>query len=233
MDTLARTVAASLAVVGLMALAGCGGGNGDSNSATEVSTKAGEGSAGGSSRKRSTEVQLDPLHPVVLMETSLGDIKVRLDAEKAPGTVENFLLYVSGRKFDQTIFHQVLNDPGTNGPKVVIGGAYAPDGTEKECGGAILNEADNGLKNQRYTIAMARQSDVDSATRHFFFNLADNEILDFKSADLENFGYCVFGQVVDGQEVVEKIGASEVRDTDQFDHTPVKTVLLKTARRIR
>ena len=131
------------------------------------------------------------------------------------------------------IFHQFFNDQDAEGPKVVVGGAYAPDGTEKPSGGAILNEADNGLKNRRYTIAMARLTDVDSATRHFFFNLADNETLDFKSADLENYGYCVFGRVIEGTDVVDKIGAVAVHDTDQLDHTPVKTVLLKSARRIR
>ncbi len=222
-----------LALVG-MTLTGCGGGD-DETTSTDI--KGSDGAAGknssASGSSASSTPKLDPLHPVVLLETSLGTIKVQLDTAKAPGTVQNFLSYVARREFDQTIFHQVFNAKGQDEPKVVIGGGYDPKGEERHSSGAIRNEADNGLKNLPYTIAMAREAELDSATRHFFFNLANNEMLDHSADDPESFGYCVFGEVIEGTEIVDKISRVEVQDTEQFDRTPVKTVLLKTARRIK
>jgi cyclophilin family peptidyl-prolyl cis-trans isomerase len=168
------------------------------------------------------------LHPKVIFDTSLGMITVELDAVKAKLTVDNFLAYADSGYYDQTIFHQVVKD------YVVVGGSYAPNLTEKKAGIAIRNEAHNGLKNRRYTIAMARRPDsIDSATSQFFFNLRDNALLDHKDRTAQGYGYCVFGQVVAGQDVLDRIAGVEVRNTDQIDQVPVQPVIIKSIRRTR
>jgi len=172
--------------------------------------------------------QPDPasLHPVVVIETSLGDITVELDAEKAPLTVENFLSYVDSGHYQQTVFHQVFQDQG------IVGGGFTAEMVEKETLNPVYSEADNGLKNTRGTIAMARQPDViHSATCQFFLNVADNPELDHKGRTVEGFGYCVFGKVTEGMDVVSKIAATEVHDTERFDRVPVETVIIKKIRR--
>lgn len=173
----------------------------------------------------------DPLYPIVVIETSLGKIRLRLDGEKAPLTVDNFLRYVDSGHYDQTIFHQVIKDF----PQLIVGGAFTADQTEKAAGTAIRNEAHNGLKNLRGTIAMARQAGaIDSATCYFYLNVTDNqEVLDHKDRTPQGYGYCVFGKVIEGMDVVEKIGDVEVQDIDQFERTPVRTVLIESARRIQ
>jgi cyclophilin family peptidyl-prolyl cis-trans isomerase len=166
------------------------------------------------------------------METSLGAVRIRLDAEKAPLTVDNFLDYVDGKHYDQTIFHQVLKEY----PRIVLGGAFTADLAEKPTHGApVRNEAQNGLPNRRGTIAMARSGDaVDSATCHFFINLTDNQnVLDHRDQTLEGYGYCVFGEVIDGMDVVDKIGASDVKDADGFEHLPVSPVTITSLRRAK
>lgn len=148
-----------------------------------------------------TAVAAAPAKPAkVRFKTSLGDIVVQLDAEKAPVTVENFLGYVKKKHYDGTVFHRVMNG------FMIQGGGFAVEGgklVEKTTGKGIVNEGKNGLKNERGTIAMARTSDPNSATAQFFINVADNAGLNFPS----NGGYAVFGKVTEGMDVVDKIKA--------------------------
>ncbi len=220
------------AVVAVAFLAGCGGDAQDAASPAasvdgpEQTTDSTVPSYDPSHQQSDT----DHLHPVVVLETTAGSIKLELDAEKAPQTVDNFLQYVDNGHYDQTIFHQVTHEA----PKLIIGGAYTADLTEKETRVPIYNEAHRGLKNARGTIAMARQPDAqDSATCHFFLNATDNQILDHQDRTAEGYGYCAFGKVIEGMDVVDKIGAVEVHDTDQFSGIPVKTVMIESARRVR
>jgi cyclophilin family peptidyl-prolyl cis-trans isomerase len=171
----------------------------------------------------------DPLHPVVQIETSLGNIVVKLDAEKAKLTVENFLSYVNLHQYDGTIFHQVFKD------YVVIGGGYTPELVEKPTSRSVRNEADNGLKNVRGTIAMARPADViDGARAQFFFNVADNASLDQQDRSTkEGYGYCVFGAVEKGMEVVDQIANVPVKDIESFESIPVQNVIIKSIRQIQ
>jgi len=149
--------------------------------------------------------------PMVLISTSQGDIKLELYEEKAPITVENFLSYVKEGFYDGTIFHRVINN------FMVQGGGFTADMKQKPTKAPIKNEADNGLKNDRGTIAMARTAVIDSATSQFFINHRDNSFLNHGERD---FGYAVFGKVVDGIEVVDKIAAVQTRPGD----VPVETV---------
>jgi cyclophilin family peptidyl-prolyl cis-trans isomerase len=169
-----------------------------------------------------------PARTVVALETTLGQLTFELDAECAPLTVRNFLEYVERGHYDGTIFHDV--DAGY----VALAGGYAAGVKERAAGFAIRNEARNGLKNSRGTIAMARLPDtIDSATCQFFVNLADNTHLDYQGETAESYGYCVFGRLIDGQEVLDRLGAVEVRATPDFPRMPVKTVLLERARLVR
>ena len=169
------------------------------------------------------------LHPIVIIKTSLGDVTVELDAEKAPLTVDNFLEnYVDRGFYDQTIVHYV--DDGS----MVAAGGFTADFEPKTPRAEILNEADNGLKNQRYTVAMARHPEyVNSATSQFFINLADNAFLDHQSDEsAETYGYCVFGKVTRGQEIVDRIAKVAVRDTETFPKTPTEPITIHTVVRI-
>ena len=167
-------------------------------------------------------------YPIVAIKTSLGEVTLKLNAKRAPRTVNNFLHYVQSGHYNQTIFHQVQEG------YVVLAGSYAPDLTEKDGRYPIPNEADNGLKNVRGTIAMARQPDeIDSATCQFFINLNDNPNLDHVGDKPEEYGFCVFGEVIKGMEVLDRMSRVEVQATEQFEQLPVETVLLETARRVR
>ncbi|MDD1650922.1 MAG: peptidyl-prolyl cis-trans isomerase [Methylococcaceae bacterium] len=137
--------------------------------------------------------------PQVKLQTSLGDVVIKLNAANAPVSVENFLSYVKAGHYDGTIFHRVI--PGF----MAQGGGFTEKWAQKPTKAPIKNEADNGLKNTRGTIAMARTSDPQSATAQFFINYADNAFLDYKSATPQGWGYAVFGEVVEGQEVVDKM----------------------------
>jgi len=159
---------------------------------------------------------------VVILSTSQGDIKVELDSEKAPITVENFLAYVGDGFFQGTIFHRVI--PGF----MIQGGGFDQEMVRKDARGPIKNEADNGLSNQRGTLAMARTSDVDSATAQFFINLKDNDFLDHGARD---FGYAVFGRVVDGMGVVDKIAATPTTSRKGQRDVPVEPIVIHSARR--
>lgn len=135
-------------------------------------------------------------NPVVIIKTNKGDIKVELDKENAPISTENFLAYVEDGYYDGTIFHRVING------FMVQGGGFMADGQQKPTKAPIKNEADNGLKNERGTLAMARTQDINSATSQFFINQVDNSFLDHGRRD---FGYAVFGKVVEGMDVVDEI----------------------------
>ncbi|MDY0106937.1 MAG: peptidylprolyl isomerase [Giesbergeria sp.] len=139
--------------------------------------------------------------PKVKLATSMGDIVVQLDPAKAPKTVENFLSYVNSKHYDGTIFHRVIAG------FMIQGGGHTADMAEKATKTPIQNEAANGLKNDRYTIAMARKPDPHSATAQFFINTVDNPFLNHSAPTAQGWGYAVFGKVVSGQEVVDKIKA--------------------------
>jgi peptidyl-prolyl cis-trans isomerase A (cyclophilin A) len=167
-------------------------------------------------------------YPAIVLKTSHGELTVELDPNTAPRTVNNFLHYVESGHYNQTIFHQV--DAGY----VALGGGYTPELTEKRARYPIPNEAANGRKNLRGTIAMAREPEtIDSSTCQFFINLADNPQLDHRGDGPEEYGYCVFGKVIEGMEVLDRIAQVEVRDADEFPKLPVETVLIESAYRLR
>jgi cyclophilin family peptidyl-prolyl cis-trans isomerase len=153
--------------------------------------------------------------PMVLMSTSMGDIKIELDPEKAPITVENFLTYVKDGQYDGTIFHRVIKN------FMIQGGGMDKEMNEKKTRAPIKNEAGNGLKNDEGTIAMARTNVVDSATAQFFINVHNNEFLNHKGTSPRDFGYAVFGKVVEGMDVVHKI--ENVPTTARKGHADVPT----------
>jgi cyclophilin family peptidyl-prolyl cis-trans isomerase len=171
-----------------------------------------------------------PVAPEVLLKTNLGEIRLRLNAQQSPVTVDNFLAnYVDRGFYDQTVFHYV--EPGF----MIAGGGYTPELTAKEPRAAIKNEAGNGLRNLRGTVAMARQPEyADSATSQFFINLVDNPSLDQQNRDSnEGYGYCVFGEVVAGMDVVERIAAVPTTDNSRFPKTPANPVIVQAATRVR
>ena len=147
-------------------------------------------------------------NPVVLLETTSGDILVELYPDKAPETVANFLKYVDNGFYNNTIFHRVI--PGF----MIQGGGLTARMQQKDTEAPIKNEADNGLKNDRGTIAMARTMDPHSATAQFFINLVDNDFLNFQAPSGNGWGYCVFGKVTEGMDVVDKI--AKVKTTTQL-----------------
>jgi len=214
---------------------GSGGQEGEGGDNGAANTQ-GEGGSGTDASPASTTktTPAEPAKPVVVIETTMGNITVELDHEKAPRTVENFLEYVESGFYDQTIFHQVF--PGA----VVLGGVLTAELAPKKPNPAIYNEANNGLKNRRGTIAMFRDPNIiDSAKSQFFINAKDNPNYDHqpgaqKTLDNEEYGYCVFGQVrEDSLSVVDKIADVEVKDTANLERTPVDTVLINTIRKIR
>jgi cyclophilin family peptidyl-prolyl cis-trans isomerase len=163
-------------------------------------------------------------NPKVVMKTNLGDITIELYADKAPITVKNFLNYVEKKFYDGTIFHRVING------FMIQGGGFMPDMAQKETGPPIKNEAGNGLKNGLYTIAMARTNIVDSATAQFFINVADNNGLDHKDDTPQGYGYAVFGKVIDGTDVVDKIKAVKTTTKGMYKDVPVKPVVIEKIR---
>lgn len=164
-------------------------------------------------------------NPLVLLETSMGDILVELLADKAPQTVANFLAYVDAGHYAYTIFHRVIKD------FMIQGGGLTMQLKDKPVNAPVDNEAANGLKNLAGTVAMARAADPHSATCQFFINVVDNPDLDYAEATKEGFGYCVFGQVMDGMDVVQKI--SKVRTKAQGAHAnvPIDPVSIISASR--
>jgi len=159
----------------------------------------------------------------VIISTSMGDIKVKLNAEKAPITTENFLKYVDKKHYDGTIFHRVIKD------FMIQGGGFTPDMKEKDTMAPIKNEANNKLSNKRGTIAMARTNDVNSATAQFFINVENNERLDYKSD--AQYGYAVFGEVTEGMDVVDKIRQVRTVTKGAYDDVPAQTVTINSIQR--
>jgi cyclophilin family peptidyl-prolyl cis-trans isomerase len=164
-------------------------------------------------------------NPVVVMETSMGTIKIELYADKAPITVKNFLSYVDDKFYDNTIFHRVI--PGF----MIQGGGFEPGMKEKRTKAPIRNEASNGLSNARGTLAMARTSDPNSATAQFFINHGErNQFLDRANAR-DGHGYCVFGKVIDGMDVVDKIAKVETGQAGPHGDVPKQDVIIKSVKR--
>ncbi len=159
-------------------------------------------------------------NPMVLMETSSGDILLELFEDKAPVTVANFLRYVDEEFYNYTIFHRVLKD------FMIQGGGLGVRMDEKATHEPIQNEAGNGLKNVRGTLAMARTSEPHSATAQFFINQVDNDFLDHQDDTPENFGYCVFGKVEDGMDVVDKIAKLKVKAQGEHEAVPLDMVVI-------
>jgi len=159
---------------------------------------------------------------MIILSTNLGDITLELFADKAPLTVQNFLAYVDEGFYDGTIFHRVIPD------FMVQCGGFTQDMQQKKTHAPVKNEADNGLSNEPYTIAMARTSDVNSATSQFFINLADNTFLDHGKRD---FGYAVFGKVAQGTDVVDKIAEVKTGSKGGHKDVPLATVTITKVRK--
>ena len=162
--------------------------------------------------------------PSVEFETSQGNFTVELYPEKAPKTVANFLQYVKDGFYENTIFHRVISR------FMIQGGGFERDLTEKNTRAPIANESNNGLLNELGTIAMARTMDPESATAQFFVNLADNQFLNYTSPDPEQIGYCVFGKVTSGFEVVQKIGLSPTTTMGRNADVPIKSITIKSVK---
>jgi peptidyl-prolyl cis-trans isomerase B (cyclophilin B) len=160
---------------------------------------------------------------MVKLTTSKGEIVIELDKEKAPVTAENFLAYVKAGHYDGTVFHRVING------FMVQGGGMDKNMKEKPTNAPIANEADNGLKNKTYTVAMARTGDPHSATSQFFINVADNAFLDHTGKNAQGWGYAVFGKVVKGQEVVDAIKAVPTMTKGFYENVPVVPVVIEKA----
>lgn len=161
--------------------------------------------------------------PKVKLHTNMGDIVIALDAEKAPKTVENFLSYVNEGFYDGTIFHRVINN------FMIQGGGFEPGMKQKPTHAPIDNEANNGLKNDRYTVAMARTADPHSATAQFFINVADNDFLNFTAPTPNGWGYAVFGKVVEGTDVVDRVKAVKTGNKGFHQDVPVEDVVIEKA----
>ena len=163
-------------------------------------------------------------NPVVLMSTSKGEIRVELDAEKAPLTTQNFIDYVNGGHYDGLIFHRVI--PGF----MIQGGGMDAQMAEKKTRTPIKNEAANGLKNKTGSIAMARTNAVDSATSQFFINVKDNDFLNHRSTAPSEFGYAVFGRVIEGMDTVHQIEKVKTASRGHHEDVPVEAVVIESAR---
>ena len=159
----------------------------------------------------------------VKLSTSQGDILIQLEAEKAPLSAENFLQYVRDGHYDGTVFHRVIDG------FMIQEGGFEPDLKQKPCREPIQNEAQNGLKNEPYTLAMARTPDPHSATAQFFINVANNDFLNFSSPDPRGFGYAVFGKVVEGTEVVDQIKKVKTGSKGFHQDVPVEDVVIVKA----
>ena len=160
---------------------------------------------------------------MVKLHTRLGTITLELDSEKAPATVANFLQYVNDGHFDNTVFHRVIDG------FMIQGGGFEPGMKQKATRAPVRNEADNALRNDSYTVAMARTSDPNSATAQFFINVANNDFLNHTAATPQGWGYCVFGRVTAGTEVVDKIGKVRTGNRGMHQDVPVEDVIIQRA----
>ncbi len=180
----------------------------------------GAGQAAPTSSNQGTSMSTSPR---VSLQTSQGDILIELNAEKAPKTVESFLTYVKEGFYDGTIFHRIINN------FMIQGGGFEAGMKQKPTHAPIENEANNGLKNERYTLAMARTADPHSATAQFFINVADNDFLNFTAPTPNGWGYAVFGKVVEGTEVVDKIKGVQTGSKGFHQDVPVTDVVIEKA----
>ena len=159
-------------------------------------------------------------------ETSLGNFTVELFEKEAPITTKNFLQYVDENHYDGTIFHRVI--PGF----MIQGGGFTPGMKQKPTRETVANEAANGVKNRHYTVAMARTSDPHSATAQFFINVADNAFLDYKAPSAQHYGYCVFGKVVGGKDVVDRIAGVATGRSGMHENVPTDDVVITRAEEV-
>lgn len=214
--------------------AGCGGGGDDTpaEEATESATPPPVAPEEESAEEAESESLEDEVgadipagaHPIVELRTNIGSIKLELYPDKAPKTVDNFLSYVRSGFYDGTIFHRVV--PGF----VIQGGGFTAEMLRKDTEPPIENEADNGVRNLRGTICMARTNDPHSATSQFFINLKDNPPLDFRDRSMSGWGYAVFGEVIEGLDVVDSIAGVPTTSVDHYEGVPVDDVVIETAR---
>ena len=160
----------------------------------------------------------------VALHTNLGTIKIELDAKNAPKTVENFLSYVRSGHYDNTIFHRVIDG------FMIQGGGFEPGMKQKKTNAPVENEANNGLSNETYSIAMARTSDPHSATAQFFINVSNNDFLDYPGQD--GWGYCVFGNVTDGKEIVDKIKHVRTGRAGMHADVPLEDIIIEKAEEV-
>jgi len=160
---------------------------------------------------------------MVNLHTNLGTITLQLDAEKAPISVANFVKYVEGGFYSNTLFHRVIDG------FMIQGGGFEPGMKQKTAFAQIQNEANNGLKNEAYTIAMARTSEPHSATSQFFINVADNAFLNFTAPTAQGYGYCVFGRVVKGTDVVDKIKKVKTGNISGHQDVPLQNIVIQSA----
>jgi peptidyl-prolyl cis-trans isomerase B (cyclophilin B) len=163
---------------------------------------------------------------MIILHTSHGDITLELDAENAPKTVENFLQYVRDGHYDNTVFHRVIDG------FMIQGGGMEPGMKQKPTRAPVANEAGNGLKNLRYTVAMARTNDPHSATAQFFINVGDNDFLNYKGPSPQGWGYCVFGKVTSGQDVVDRIRSVRTGSSGFHQDVPVEDVVINRAEEV-
>ena len=185
-------------------------------------TAAEEGLVPSASEGKETKVE----NPVVLMKTSLGDIRIELWADKAPETVKNFLGYVDDKFYDGTIFHRVISN------FMIQGGGFTKDMKEKRTKGQIRNEARADVGNERGTIAMARLPQPHTASAQFFINVKNNAGLNHRDESQRGFGYCVFGKVVEGMDIVDKIKSVPTNTVGGYDDVPVQPVVIESVTRV-
>jgi len=227
--TVIRCVAAALIIASLSFAVGCSDGrDADEPDKTAPAETPGATAPTAASRPETDAPSTAPMEaakPMVIIETSLGDITVELWPEKAPITVENFLTYVDEGFYDGTVFHRVIGD------FMIQGGGMTRRLQPKATRGPIRNEASADLKNRRGTIAMARTGEIHSATSQFFINTVDNPFLDHRDETPRGFGYAVFGRVVAGMEVVDSIGAVETRTLGGMADVPAEPVVIERIRR--
>jgi peptidyl-prolyl cis-trans isomerase B (cyclophilin B) len=207
-------------LAGLLLLAACGNTTQTQKDGGAPNLAAGQPGAAAEPAPAPPSQQETTVSKRYLMDTSFGKITLELDSTKAPKTVANFDAYVRKGHYDGTIFHRVIDN------FMIQGGGFDAQMTQRSTDPPIENEAANGLKNQRYTIAMARTSAVHSATAQFFINVKDNDFLDFRSADPQGFGYCVFGQVTEGTEVVDRIKGVATGSAGGMRDVPVEPVTI-------
>ena len=159
---------------------------------------------------------------IFIIETNRGNITIEVYPEKAPKTVKNFKKYVTNEFYNGLIFHRIIDN------FMIQGGGFDENMMQKKTNAPIINESSNGLKNKLYTLAMARTNDPNSATSQFFINLLNNSFLDYSGKSVNKIGYCVFGSVIEGKEIVDKVGKFSTHTKNGFGDVPIKTVVIKS-----